>query len=110
MITWYLVPRTSPQKKGPKYEAIPCLALYSGLISSGEVLATRYLAYQVSIVRLAHVHAVLPRPVSQCVLPSQLQVTPLIIFIIKGVIINAHIFLTFMVEAYGDITLVHVHD
>ena len=63
--TWYLVPRTSLQKRGPKYEAIPHLALYSGLIFSGEGLSMRYLTYQVSIVRLAHAHAVVPRHIRE---------------------------------------------
>ena len=61
MKTWYLVPRSSPWKKGLGYKATPHLASYQGPLFCREGLDMRCLTYQVFMVRLAHVHAVVTR-------------------------------------------------
>ena len=64
MKTWltkYLVPRPSPWKRGPEYEAKHGVALYLGPLFCREDLGKKYHDF---MVRLAHVHAVVTRPLS----------------------------------------------
>ena len=61
MKTWYLVPWPSPRKRGPRYEATPRLVSYLGPLFHDVGLGMKY---QVFMVWLVYVHAVVPRPFS----------------------------------------------
>ena len=63
MKTWYLIPGPSPRKRGPRYKATP--RLLSLVLRPSLSWRRPEYTYQVFIVRLVHVHAVVTRPFSK---------------------------------------------